>query len=58
MVRLYRDSELRSLLARKASEEYLPIRWELMKQRYLTLMNDLVSTTGRRTAATRAKVTA
>jgi glycosyltransferase involved in cell wall biosynthesis len=58
MVRLYRDPKWRALLALKASEEYLPIRWELMKQRYLTLMNELVGTTSRRTAEARAKVTA
>jgi glycosyltransferase involved in cell wall biosynthesis len=41
MVRLYQDSGLRSRLAVRAREEYLPIRWEVMKQRYLTMIAGL-----------------
>ncbi len=44
MVRIYRDPELRARLALKARQEYSPIRWDLMKQRYLTLMDDLTGT--------------
>jgi glycosyltransferase involved in cell wall biosynthesis len=35
MIRLYRDQELRARLAVRAKEEYLPIRWDIMKDRYL-----------------------
>jgi glycosyltransferase involved in cell wall biosynthesis len=35
MIRLYRDQELRARLAVRAKEEYLPIRWDVMKERYL-----------------------
>ena len=38
MVRLYRNPELRTRMAAKAKEEYAPIRWDVMKQRYLTAM--------------------
>ncbi|MBZ5698174.1 MAG: glycosyltransferase family 4 protein [Acidobacteriia bacterium] len=38
MVRLYEDRPLRARLATKAKQEYEPIRWELMKQRYLKLI--------------------
>ena len=31
-------TELRARQARKAKEEYAPIRWEVMKERYLKLM--------------------
>lgn len=44
MVRLYRDSGLRSRLAARAAQEYAPICWDVMKRRYLSLMEDLVST--------------
>ncbi len=47
MVRIYRDPQLRARLALKARQEYAPIRWDLMKQRYLTLMDDLIGTPGR-----------
>ena len=50
MVRVYRDRGLRARLAATASEEYAPIRWNLMKERYLTLVEDLVDPV-RRTAA-------
>src|SRR5258708_3759764 len=45
MVRLYKDRALRARLAAKAKEEYEPIRWELMRQRYLKLIEDVVGST-------------
>ena len=42
MVRIYRDPQLRPRLAAKASEEYKPIRWAVMKERYLGLVQQLV----------------
>ena len=42
MVRLYRDSALRTQHANRARQEYAPIRWEVMRQRYLEMMNTLV----------------
>jgi glycosyltransferase involved in cell wall biosynthesis len=41
MKRLYGDRELRERLVRRAREEYAPIRWELMKQRYLKLIGEI-----------------
>jgi glycosyltransferase involved in cell wall biosynthesis len=41
MVRIYGDSPLRSRLAKKAREEYLPIRWGVMKERYLNLIGQM-----------------
>jgi len=41
MVRLYRDQPLRARLVTNARAEYAPIRWELMKQRYLELMDHM-----------------
>jgi glycosyltransferase involved in cell wall biosynthesis len=41
MVRLYRESGLRAQLAARARQEYAPIRWDIMKQRYLALVGDL-----------------
>ena len=49
MVRVYRDRPLRARLAANATEEYAPIRWNLMKERYLTLVEELVDPV-RRTA--------
>jgi len=46
MVRLYRDGGLRSRLAARAKEEYAPICWAVMKQRYLRLINDLIGDAG------------
>src|SRR3954468_16230160 len=34
MVRVCNDKDLRTRLVNKANEEYLPIRWEIMKSRY------------------------
>jgi hypothetical protein len=38
MIRLYRDRDLRPALVAAAAEAYRPIRWDVMKQRYLTLV--------------------
>ena len=48
MVRLYRDPQLRARLALRATKELAPIRWDVMKQRYLTLIDNLIGTAGRR----------
>jgi glycosyltransferase involved in cell wall biosynthesis len=42
MVRLYRDPQLRARLALRAREEYEPIRWDVMRERYLGLIEHLV----------------
>jgi glycosyltransferase involved in cell wall biosynthesis len=42
MLRLYQNPGLRFQLAERAKQEYAPIRWEVMRQRYLLLMGDLV----------------
>lgn len=42
MVRLYQDPELRKRLTGKAREEYVPIRWDVMKERYLAMVGDLI----------------
>ena len=42
MARVYGDRGLRARLSSRAREEYAPIRWEVMKQRYLKLVGDLV----------------
>lgn len=49
MVRLYRDGELRARLAATAREEYAPIRWDVMKQRYLRMMENAVGPARRST---------
>jgi glycosyltransferase involved in cell wall biosynthesis len=41
MVRMYRNPDLRTQLAARARTEYAPIRWDLMKQRYLALIDRL-----------------
>jgi len=41
MVRLHRDRELCARIAARAAEEYAPIRWDVMKQRYLRLIESL-----------------
>jgi glycosyltransferase involved in cell wall biosynthesis len=43
LVRLYEDRGLCSRLAARAREEYAPIRWDLMKRRYLTLVGSLIA---------------
>ena len=47
MVRVYRDPQLRTRLSLKARSEQAPIRWELMRQRYLSLVDALIETPGR-----------
>jgi glycosyltransferase involved in cell wall biosynthesis len=46
MVRLYLDSGLRARLTARAKQEYAPICWDVMKQRYLTLIDKLIGTAG------------
>jgi glycosyltransferase involved in cell wall biosynthesis len=42
MIRVYRDKELRNRMAEQARKEYAPICWDIMKQRYLALMDRLI----------------
>ncbi len=42
MLRLYRNPQLRTQLSLNARKEYTPIRWEIMKLRYLALIEDLI----------------
>jgi glycosyltransferase involved in cell wall biosynthesis len=42
MMRVYRDAALRARLAATAKQEYAPICWDIMKQRYLTLIRSLI----------------
>jgi glycosyltransferase involved in cell wall biosynthesis len=42
MVRVYQDKALRVRLATNAKDEYAPIRWDVMKRRYLSLIENLV----------------
>ena len=41
IIRFYRDPDLRARLASRAREEYAPICWGVMKQRYLALMEKM-----------------
>jgi glycosyltransferase involved in cell wall biosynthesis len=41
MIRLCRDRELCAQLAARAKEEYSPIRWDVMKERYLRMIDGL-----------------
>jgi len=41
MVRICREPELRPKLVARAAEEYVPIRWAVMKKRYLDLVEQL-----------------
>lgn len=41
MVRLFRDPDLRTRLTLQAKQEYMPIRWETMKEHYLDLMSKM-----------------
>jgi glycosyltransferase involved in cell wall biosynthesis len=43
MIRLYRDRRLCASLAARAAAEYAPIRWDLMKARYLQLVESVVN---------------
>jgi glycosyltransferase involved in cell wall biosynthesis len=45
MVRMYQHPQLRAQFAKRAKHEYSPIRWEVMRQRYLELMVRLVGAT-------------
>jgi len=51
MVRLYRDRSLGAALAKTAAEEYAPIRWDVMKQRYLALADGIADPARRAVAA-------
>jgi glycosyltransferase involved in cell wall biosynthesis len=54
MVRLARDRGLRERLVAGAAREYAPIRWDLMKQRYLRVIEDVAGSargTDRRSTA-------
>lgn len=42
MMRLFKDNSLRAQLGARAKEEYAPIRWEVMKHRYLKMMDDIM----------------
>ena len=46
MVIMCRNPELRLQRADKARQEYAPIRWEVMKGRYLQMMNELAGRRG------------
>jgi glycosyltransferase involved in cell wall biosynthesis len=41
MLRLYRDRTLGRRLATRAVEQYAPIRWQVMKERYLHLVEEI-----------------
>ncbi|HEY2471985.1 MAG TPA: glycosyltransferase family 4 protein [Terracidiphilus sp.] len=41
MVRMYEDQKLRVSLASQAKKQYAPIRWDVMKRRYLDLIGEL-----------------
>jgi glycosyltransferase involved in cell wall biosynthesis len=45
MIRLYRDSGLCAQLSRRARQEYVPIRWDVMRQRYLKLIEIMADST-------------
>ena len=47
MIRLYRDSQLRRSLSENARLQYAPMRWELMRNRYIALIEELSGQTGR-----------
>jgi len=46
MVRLYRNRPLREQLAARARQEYAPISWDVMKERYLRLVETIVNPPG------------
>jgi len=45
MVEVYQDAELRDFMARRARLEYVGIRWDVMKDRYLTIVDSLANRT-------------
>jgi glycosyltransferase involved in cell wall biosynthesis len=55
---LYQDRDLRARLTSRAKEEYSPICWDVMKQRYLALMEKLVDPVRRTTKRSRIAETA
>ncbi len=59
MVRAYRDRGAHAERAARARDEYTPIRWELMKERYLRLIEELCGRGSRTLSPARsAEVTA
>ena len=42
MTRIYLDADFRARLVEQAKMEYAPICWEVMRERYLNMMGDLV----------------
>jgi len=46
MVRACSDPVIRTSFAARAREEYMPLRWELMKQRYLDMVGTLTGAPG------------
>jgi glycosyltransferase involved in cell wall biosynthesis len=44
MIELYADDALRARLVERATEQYAPIRWAVMKERYLALVAALIGT--------------
>jgi glycosyltransferase involved in cell wall biosynthesis len=57
MVKVYRNRSLRARLAVRAKEEYVAIRWDVAKQRYLTLIEDAVGSSRRTAEPSRAAET-
>ena len=59
MVNIFRNPELRHTMPAQAKMEYAPIRWEIMKQRYLSLMEAItlpaLRTSGKSHVATNPK---
>jgi len=51
MIGLYQNSQLGVQKATKAKQEYAPIRWDLMRSRYVELIGSVVSTVDNRGAA-------
>lgn len=49
MVRVFRDPDRRNRLTTRASQEYAAIRWEIMKARYLNVVEEIVSPGARQT---------
>jgi glycosyltransferase involved in cell wall biosynthesis len=42
MIRVYHDPELRNRLTSRAKQEYAPIRWDVMKDKYLAAIGNLI----------------
>jgi glycosyltransferase involved in cell wall biosynthesis len=53
MVRVYRDPALRSRLTREATREYAAIRWEIMKARYLNVVEKMAGRSATEAASER-----